>query len=280
MDIASLRTFLAAADTGSFSGAAQRVNASPSSVTDRIKQLEHRLGVRLFDRDKRGCRLTPAGQRFLGPAAQSVRALDIARHEVSLPEQFTRSVAFGGQYILWDQRLLGWLARAREEFSDLAFRVTSGASARLNRDLAEGFLDMAVLYDPVFRSDIGSQLLFEDKLILVAACAPDAWKDNYIRIEWGRGIGAQIASRFAVTPQSGLVLDLGGRSADWLVANKMAGYMPKRSVARMMAQGLLQQVEATPEFDFPAYISWRRDLDPALASELVESLRRGDLVGG
>ncbi|MEH6759507.1 MAG: LysR family transcriptional regulator, partial [Parasphingorhabdus sp.] len=49
MDIIAFRTFLAAAETGSFAGAAQRVNASPSSVTERIKQLEHHLGARLFD---------------------------------------------------------------------------------------------------------------------------------------------------------------------------------------------------------------------------------------
>lgn len=274
MDITALRTFLAAADAGSFAGAAQRVHASPSSVTERIKQLEHRVGARLFERDKRGCRLTAAGRKFIGPASQAIRALDIARQEVGLPERFTRSIAFAAQYVLWDQTMLGLLASMRETHADVAWRVSSGASARLNRDLAEGFLDLAVLYDPVFRSDIGSEPVFADELVLVTAGRPENWRNDYVRVEWGRGIGVEIASRLDIAPETGLVLDLGGRSADWLIAQGMAGYMPTHSVAKQIAAGSLQIVEA-PRFDFPAYACWRRDLDPVLTAEIVRSLQQG-----
>ncbi|MGN3974197.1 LysR family transcriptional regulator [Tsuneonella sp. SYSU-LHT278] len=274
MDIVSLRTFLAAAATGSFAGAAQRVNASPSSVTERIKQLEHRLGVRLFERDKRGCRLTAAGRKFIPPAAQAVRALDIARHEVALPERFSRSIAFGGQYTLWDQGLLGWFSVIRASFPDLAWRVTSGASARLNRDLSEGFLDIAVLYDPVFKRDIGSEPLFDDQLVMVTAGEPDNWRSDYVRVEWGEGVGVEIASRLDLAPETGLILDLGGRSADWLIVHRMAGYMPLRSVSRQLAAGTLKLVASVPRFPFPAYACWNREIEPSLASEIVASLKR------
>lgn len=273
MDATALRTFLAAADIGSFAGAAQRVNASPSSVTERIKQLEHRLGARLFDRDKRGCRLTVAGRKFLGPATQAVRALDLAQHEVALPERYTRSISFGGQYVLWDQPMLRWLADIRSAKPEIAWRITSGASGRLNRDLAEGFLDFAVLYDPVFRRDIGSEPLFEDELVLVTAGDPASWRDDYVRIEWGRGLGVEIASRLELTPESGLVLDLGGRSAQWLIAHRAAGFMPRRSVATSLAEGILQQVRDVPSFPFPAYACWNREVEPALAAEILVSLK-------
>ena len=277
MDIATLRTFLAAAETKSFSGAAQRVNASPSSVTERIKQLEHRLGARLFERSKRGCQLTAAGRKFLGPAAQAVRALDIARHEVGLPEHYTQSVAFGAQYVLWDRRLLDWLAEIRIARPEIAWRVTSGASARLNRELSEGFLDIAVLYDPVFRRDIGSEPLFEDELVLVTGGNPASWRDDYVRIEWGRGIGVEIASRLDITPESGLILDLGGRSGDWLIEHGMSGYMPRRSVAKWLLDGSLQEVDGVPAFAFPAYVCWNRELEPKLVADIVMSLKGSGL---
>ncbi|MDC8753841.1 LysR family transcriptional regulator [Erythrobacter sp. sf7] len=277
MDLGTLRTFLAAAETGSFSGAAKRVNASPSSVTERIKQLEHQLAARLFERDKRGCRLTAAGRKFLVPANQAVRALDIARHEVALPDNFTRSLAFGAQYALWDERLLAWLARARIDHPETAWRVTSGASARLNRDLAEGFLDIAALYDPVFRRDFGSEILFDDELILVTGGDPDQWRDRYVRIEWGREMGAEIASRLDITPQSGLILDLGARSADWLKSHAMAGFMPRRSVAKSLLDGSLQVVPDAPAFPFPAYVCWNRALDPAFVAQIVMSLKSAGL---
>lgn len=274
MDTATLRTFLAAAETGSFSGAAGRVNASASSVSERIKQLEHRLGVRLFARDKRGCRLTPAGHKFLAPATQAVRALDIGRAEVALPERFSRSLSFGGQYVLWDEMLLAWLAALRTTMPHVALRVTSGASARLNRDLAEGFLEMAVLYDPVFRREVGSQPLFEDRLVLVTGGDVKDWRKDYVQIEWGGTRAVEIASRLDLSPESGIVLDLGARSAQWLTSQRMSGYMPRRAVAQLIEDGALRIVEEAPQFDFPAYVCWRRDLDAPMVAKVILSLER------
>ena len=273
MDITTFQTFLAAAATGSFAGAAQRVNASPSSVTERIKQLEYRLGTKLFVRDKRGCQLTSAGRKFMGPARQAVRAWEFAQHDVALPERFTRSLSFGGQYFLWDGQLMDWLAEVRDLLPDLAIRTTAGAWARLNRDLAEGALDLIVLHDPIFRRDIGAEPLFEDQLVMVTGGEPSQWRESFVRIDWGRSLGIEIASRLDIAPQAGLVLDLGSRSAMWLARHKMAGYMPARAVETMLADGRLSRVEEAPVFDFPAYVCWRRDLDAQLAAEVVLSLR-------
>ncbi|GMN04312.1 LysR family transcriptional regulator [Erythrobacter sp. MTPC3] len=273
MDITTFQTFLAAAATGSFSGAAQRVNASPSSVTERIKQLEYRLGTRLFIRDKRGCQLTPAGEKFMAPARQAVRAWEVARHEVSLPDRFERSLSFGGQYFLWDRLLLGWLDDVRASIPDLALRVTAGAWARLNRDLAEGELDMIVVHDPVFRRDISAERLFEDQLVLVSAGDPTNWKEDFVRIDWGRSLGLEIASRLGIAPETGLVLDLGQRSARWLIANMKSGYMPEYLVAPLLQAGDLSIIEDAPSFDFPAYVCWRDDMDAELAAEVVLSFQ-------
>lgn len=273
MDIATFQTFLAAAATGSFAGAAQRVSASPSSVTERIKQLEHQLGATLFIRNKRGCQLTSAGERFVFSAQRAVRAWEAARHEVLLPERFQRSISFGGQYLLWDRLLLRWLTSVRREMPDLALRATAGAWARLNRELAEGELDLVVVHDPVFHRDISAQRLFEDRLILVTAGDPAKWEEDFVTIEWGRSIGLEIASILGVKPSAGLALDLGQRSADWLIANHMAGYMPAHLVAPMIENGALRTVENTPSFEFPAYVCWRETVDPELAAEIITSLR-------
>lgn len=152
--------------------------------------------------------------------------------------------------------------------------MTSGASARLNRELAEGFLDIAVLYDPVFRADIGSEPLFEDELVLVTGGDPASWRDDYVRIEWGRGLGVEIASRLDLAPESGLVLDLGGRAGDWLIAQRAAGFMPRRAVTGALASGTLRIVEDTPAFSFPAYACWSREMEPKLVAEMVLGLRQ------
>ncbi|MGB3472546.1 MAG: LysR family transcriptional regulator [Erythrobacter sp.] len=272
MDIPTFQTFIAAAETGSFAGAAKRVNASPSSVTERIKQLEYRLGTQLFVRDKRGCRLTAAGERFTGPARQAVRAWEVARHEVALPDRFERSLALGGQYFLWDRLLLKWIDTLRKDIPDLALRVTAGAWARLNRDVAEGALDMIVVHDPVFRRDLSAKRLFEDRLILVTAGDLEHWKKSFVRIDWGRSIGLEIASRLAIAPEAGLVLDLGQRSVDWLLANRMAGYVPQSLADPLIASGQIAAIPDSPEFEFPAYLCWRNEIGERLAAEVLESL--------
>ena len=273
MDIVAFRTFLAAAETGSFAGAAQRINASPSSVTERIKQLEHHLGARLFDRDKRGCRLTAAGRKFMEPAQQSIRAWEIAQHVVSLPEQYARSIAIGGQYALWAAMLTGWLASVREILPDVAFRVTTGASRRLNRDIRDGFLDMVILYDPLFGRGIRSEKLFDDRLILITGNDGDNWRDHYVRIEWGQNLGAEITSQLNIKPAAGLVLDLGNQSARWLIEQRMCGFMPQRLVQKHLDDGCLRRIENIPDFDYPAFVCWRNDIDPDLASDILRSLQ-------
>lgn len=61
----NLKAFIDTAKTGSFVGAARRAGVSPSVMTKRINQLEHRVKVRLFDRSTRKVSLTEAGQRYL-----------------------------------------------------------------------------------------------------------------------------------------------------------------------------------------------------------------------
>lgn len=273
MDIKTFRTFLACASTGSFSGAAERVNASPSSVTERIKQLEYRLGTKLFIRDRRGCELTPAGRKFRSAARRAVRAWEFARHEVALPEHFTQSITFGGQYFLWENLLMGWLADIREAKPELAMRAAAGSWARLNRDLAEGLTDMIVVHDPTFRRDISAERLFDDQLVLVAAGGQQDWQDRFVRIEWGRSFGIEISSRLNIAPQAGIVLDLGRHSIRWLIENNMAGYLPTRIAGPALKRGAIELVKDAPAFDFPAFVCWRRDLDAQLAAELVVSLK-------
>ncbi|MDK9698372.1 MAG: LysR family transcriptional regulator, partial [Siculibacillus sp.] len=61
LDIDLLRTFVALAETESFTGAGERLGATQSAVSVRLKKLEDRLGHRLFDRTPRSVAPTPFG---------------------------------------------------------------------------------------------------------------------------------------------------------------------------------------------------------------------------
>lgn len=69
-----LRAFVAAGTRASFGAAARNLECSPGAMSQRIRALEARLGVRLFDRDRNGARLTPDGRDLL-PDARAILAL-------------------------------------------------------------------------------------------------------------------------------------------------------------------------------------------------------------
>ena len=61
----NLTAFVAVAELSSFSGAAARLQVSPSAVSQSIRALEQRLGVTLLNRTTRSVSLTEAGMRYL-----------------------------------------------------------------------------------------------------------------------------------------------------------------------------------------------------------------------
>ncbi|MEZ0212103.1 MAG: LysR family transcriptional regulator [Xanthobacteraceae bacterium] len=71
-----LRTFVAAADEGSFSAAARRLRRTQSAVSETMANLEAQLGVTLFDRSSRYPRLTTEGEVLLADARAVVAGVD------------------------------------------------------------------------------------------------------------------------------------------------------------------------------------------------------------
>lgn len=74
MDINSLKAFLAVADAGSFSSAAEQLHLTQSAISKRIQLLEQQLKVSLFERHNRTISLTEAGSLLI-PRAENILAL-------------------------------------------------------------------------------------------------------------------------------------------------------------------------------------------------------------
>jgi DNA-binding transcriptional LysR family regulator len=77
-----LRAFVAVAEQGSFSKAADVLGLSPSSLSQIIRTFEERLGVRLLQRTTRSVALTEAGERLLLRARPALAELDAALRDV------------------------------------------------------------------------------------------------------------------------------------------------------------------------------------------------------
>lgn len=79
-----LRTFVAAADEGSFSAAARKLNRVQSAVSGWVGSLEAQVGVALFDRSGRFPRLTPQGVLLLADARNIVSGVDTLKARARL----------------------------------------------------------------------------------------------------------------------------------------------------------------------------------------------------
>lgn len=77
-DLTQLRTFVAVAESGSISAAAERVFLSQSSVSEQLKKLEERAGQPLFVRSKQGVSATSAGSRLLDHAQRIIAMSEAA----------------------------------------------------------------------------------------------------------------------------------------------------------------------------------------------------------
>jgi DNA-binding transcriptional LysR family regulator len=138
-----LRTFVAVAETGSFSAAAQRLSYTQSAVSQQIAALEADLGTPLLTR--RPVALTPAGERLRRHATVLLTRLAAARADV------TRAVAPPGRLIVgltplaWSRRVSSALAVIRAESARLSSRVLVAGRDRIVDLAAAGEIDVALV---------------------------------------------------------------------------------------------------------------------------------------
>jgi len=82
LEIRHLRTLLALAEAGNLSVAAKRVHLTQSALSHQVKTLEDRYGTTLFERKSNPLRLSPAGQRLLDLARETVAAVESAERDL------------------------------------------------------------------------------------------------------------------------------------------------------------------------------------------------------
>jgi DNA-binding transcriptional LysR family regulator len=143
IDIDHLRALLAVAETGGFTAAAGRINRTQSAVSQKIARLEEQLGWRVFERNRRGLRLTERGERLLDGARGLLS--DYERFVDGLQEVEARgTLRLGVSENLIATRLPDLLARLGAAQPGVRIDVTTAAGVDLLRDLDEGRLDVVV----------------------------------------------------------------------------------------------------------------------------------------
>jgi DNA-binding MarR family transcriptional regulator len=92
VELRELRIFLMLADELHFGRTAERLGISQPGVSEAVRILESRLGVKVFDRTSRRVRLTPAGEELKGNLVPALAALDQALAETSQLSRVVRGL--------------------------------------------------------------------------------------------------------------------------------------------------------------------------------------------
>jgi LysR family glycine cleavage system transcriptional activator len=136
----ALRAFEAAARHLSFRLAAQELHVTPGAVSQQVKLLEERLGIRLFERLHRRLLLTDAGRSYLVPLRQAFTQIADATTDLK-PDKATTTVNVGLHATFEFARIRDRLAAFRAKQPRIAVRITQPASLR---ELVEGKLDVVI----------------------------------------------------------------------------------------------------------------------------------------
>lgn len=144
LDLRYLRSALCVAEQGSFRRAALALDLSQSTVSRRVKLLEHRLGFPLFIRNPRGVILTEAGTDFLKDAIVGARQLDRAARLATEVHRGSRGeVRIGILASLASGFLQDLLRRFRERHYEIRVELWEGTSQEAVHALAMGDLDVS-----------------------------------------------------------------------------------------------------------------------------------------
>lgn len=168
MELRHLRYFVAVAETGSLTVAAeQRLFTSQPSLSRQIRDLEDQVGVELFSRSARGVELTAAGKAFLDHARLALAQVDAAAEaarRAALPARKVFALGFlTGQEMTWLPRAMNVL---REELPNVDVTVSSYYSPDVADALARGKLDLGFLRaEPGF--DLEYRVVNRERLIVL-----------------------------------------------------------------------------------------------------------------
>lgn len=182
MEFYQLRSFVAVAELGHLTRAAERVHVSQPALSAQIKALEEELGVRLFERTPGGMMLTRAGERMLEQAEKVLAAAEELKHVAKALEGEIAGRLRIGTVLSPDLIRLGeFFGRAVERFPLLELEFHHVISGEALESVRDGSLDATFYFGEIPHQSMTGLALRE---MTYRVAAPAAWADRIRHAEW------------------------------------------------------------------------------------------------
>lgn len=172
MTPADLAVFAAVVRLGSMRAAAEALNTVQSNVTARIRALEAEIGTPLFERHSRGVAPTAAGRRLLPYVDRITGLIDEAAAAARDDGTPHGPLVVGSLETTLALRLSPRLAAFTRDCPDVDLMLRTGTTAELTERVLRRDLEAAFVCGPVDHSDLVSETVFREELVMMTA--PDA----------------------------------------------------------------------------------------------------------
>jgi len=168
IDLDSLEIFRTVVAEGGVIRAAGKLNRVQSNVTTHIRQLEERLGHKLFHRQGRSLALAPAGRRLLPYADRLLRLADEAERDLRSEEPLG-TFHLGSLESTAGSRLAPVLSRFHKRYPGVVVELVSGTTGSLLKRVNAFEIEAAFVSEPFEAPELETMVVFEEELVLITA---------------------------------------------------------------------------------------------------------------
>src|SRR5947207_5123030 len=168
IDLDTLEIFRAVVQEGGVIRAAAKLNRVQSNVTTRIKQLEERLGKRLFRKQGRSLALSPEGELLLSYAQRLFRIADEAEHELRSGKPMG-TFRIGSLESTAGSRLAPILSKFHRLYPDVVVELATATTGALIQRVGSFEIEAAFVSEPFTALGLQSMKVFDEELVLITA---------------------------------------------------------------------------------------------------------------
>ncbi len=177
MELAWLKTFVDAAETGNFRKTSERLLMSQPNVTVHIKLLEESLGIQLFKREKNKVILTDAGKRFELEAEKVLYQLEQSIEELHAFEQGYRQKWTLAISPLMAETVLPYIVKSfMQDHPDIELVIRVEESGAIEELVESGEVSAGVSALPSVRRSVIHEIAYRDRLLFIMP--RDAYDDE------------------------------------------------------------------------------------------------------
>jgi DNA-binding transcriptional LysR family regulator len=182
MELYQLRSFVAVAELGHLTRAADKLHVSQPALSAQIKALEEELEVELFERRSNGMMLTTAGKRLVGEAQKLLSAAQSLRNEARTIKGEVAGVARVGT--LSDPKLIRvgeLMSAAVERYPRIEIQLHHEVTGAAFEKVRSGELDASFYYGQLNHPSVATVAL---RSLTYRIVAPAAWTERLEHATW------------------------------------------------------------------------------------------------